>query len=65
MTTIIKCNEKRIKIMNEHLTLVNLEHVSSASLMRSARSMYLAHFELIYLSAVSRPCASSSHLYAS
>lgn len=51
--------------MYNSLTLVNLEHVSSASLIRFARNMYFAHFELIYLSAVSKPCASSSHLYAS
>jgi len=50
---------------NNSLTLVNLEHVSSASLIRFARNMYFAHLELIYLSAVSKPCASSSHLYAS
>lgn len=43
-------------------SLVNFPHVSSASLIRFARSMYLAHLELIYRSAVSNPCASSSHL---
>lgn len=47
------------------LTLVNFEQVSSASLIRFALNIYLAHLELIYLSAVSKPCASSNHLYAS
>lgn len=47
------------------LALVNLEHISSASFTIFARSMYLAHLELINLSAVSKDCASSIHLAAS
>lgn len=47
------------------LTRVNLEHISSASLMRPALSMYLAHFELMKRSAVSRAWASSIHRAAS
>lgn len=50
---------------NSKHTLVNFEHVSSASLIKFARSIYFAHLELIYRSAVSRPWASSNHLYAS
>jgi len=62
---LIKQIIKYINYLSNDLTLVNFEHVSSASFIRFARNMYLAHFELIYLSAVSKPCASSSHLYAS
>lgn len=47
------------------LTRVNLEHISSASLIMPAFSMYLAHFELMNLSAVSRAWASSIHWAAS
>ena len=46
-------------------TLVNLEHISSASLMEFAFSIYFAHLELINLSAVSKAWASSIHLAAS
>jgi hypothetical protein len=53
-----------LKIKLQH-TLVNFEHVSSASLIKFARSIYLAHLEFIYRSAVSSPWASSNHLYAS
>lgn len=47
------------------LTRVNLEHISSASFTMPAFSMYLAHLELMNLSAVSRACASSIHWAAS
>lgn len=47
------------------LTLVNLAHISSASLTRPALSRYLAHLELIKRSAVSRAWASSIQRAAS
>lgn len=46
-------------------TLVNLEHISSASFIIFARSMYFAHLELMNRSAVSKDCASSIHFAAS
>ena len=46
-------------------TLVNFEHISSASFIKLAFSMYFAHLELINLSAVSKAWASSIHLAAS
>jgi len=46
-------------------TLVNFEHMSSASLTRPAFSMYLAHLELMKRSAVSSAWASSIHRAAS
>lgn len=56
------CTCTHIQIL---LTRVNLEHISSASLIMPAFSMYLAHFELMNLSAVSRAWASSIHWAAS
>ncbi len=47
------------------LTLVNLAHISSASLIRPALSRYLAHLELMKRSAVSRAWASSIQRAAS
>ena len=47
------------------LTLVNLEHISSASAILPARNMYLAHLELMYRSAMSSDWASSSQRTAS
>jgi len=46
------------------LTRVNLEHISSASAILPARNMYLAHLELMYRSAMSSDCASSSQYTA-
>ena len=52
------------KYSNNVLTLVNFAHISSAGLTWFALSMYFAHLELTYLSAVSRDCASSRHSMA-
>ena len=46
-------------------TLVNFPHIASASVTMSALSMYLAHLELMYRSAVSSDCASSKQATAS
>ena len=46
------------------LTRVNLEHISSASAILPDRSIYFAHLELMYRSAMSRDCASSSQYTA-
>ena len=50
---------------NSSLTRVNLEHMCSASAILPARSMYLAHLELMYRSAMSSDWASSNQCIAS
>jgi len=57
--------QTRIDLTPTSLTRVNLEHISSASAILPARNMYLAHLELMYRSAMSSDCASSSQCTAS